>query len=208
VPSARRCVYSVTGVKDADRGILVATLTCKREQWPPNVGVSILQESCGDERILRQGVATVDRLVSRGIFELELIADGEELLAIDLNPRAFGFINLDIALGADLPWLWFESTLHAVSPIARRAPDTPVECRFVLPYYIARSVGWLRGGGPVGASPRTPGPTRRWISMLGDRSDPLPMIASHLRLLRHPGGLVRPYLAKTTNGTGAEPLDR
>ena len=42
--------------------VLMATLTCKREQWPPDVGVSILQESCTDERILRHGVATVDRL--------------------------------------------------------------------------------------------------------------------------------------------------
>jgi hypothetical protein len=42
------------------------------------------------------------------------------------------------------------------------------------------------------------GDATTWISMLGHRSDPVPMVLAHLRLLRllpHRGGLLRPYFA-------------
>jgi predicted ATP-grasp superfamily ATP-dependent carboligase len=200
VPAAKHRVYSVSGIKDADSGIVSAILSCKRAQWPPDVGVSILQESCDDPRILREGLAIVDRLVSRGIFELELIADGTRLLAIDLNPRAFGFIKLDIALGSDLPWLWFESTRRVLAPVvAAPEPRSPVECRFAVPYFIARSVAWVLGGDFPRPSQRD-GKQPPWVSMLGDLGDPLPLCIANLRLLRHPGSLVRPHLRAARSG--------
>jgi hypothetical protein len=50
-----------------------------------------------------------------GIFEIELLVDSEHLCAIDLNPRAFGFLALDIARGIDLPWLWLSTTIKLPS---------------------------------------------------------------------------------------------
>jgi hypothetical protein len=45
--------------------------------------------------------------------------------------------------------------------------------------------------------------SRSWISMLGHRSDPLPMLIANIRLLRllpHPGGLLRPFFASARRG--------
>jgi D-aspartate ligase len=204
--SARSCVFSVSGIKDVDRGLLAATLTCKRQQWPPDVGVSMVQAVCDDDRILEDGLHTVDSLISRGIFELELLTDGEKLLAIDLNPRAFGFINLDIAVGNDLPWLWWQSTLGPVEPQVASGSKANVECRFLVPYYFNQAIRRLlrvSSPPPESEAMSTPG---RWVSMLGHRSDPLPMVLANLRLLRllpHPGGIVRPFVASAWRARAA-----
>jgi D-aspartate ligase len=197
LPTARDCVYSVSGIKDADRGVLAATLTCKRGQWPPDVGVSTVQSLCNDDRILAAGLSAVDKLISRGIFELELLTDGEQLLAIDLNPRAFGFMTLDMAAGNDLPWLWWQTTMNSLEPNNARGPKRALECRFVVPYYFGRAVYRLLGPRNV-RSRDAPSPNIPWVSMLGHRSDPVPMLLANLSLLQllpHRGGLLRPYIA-------------
>jgi len=195
VPSARTRVFSVSGYKDPDAGVVAASLSCKRQQWPPDTGISTVQVSWNDERILTAGLAAIDRLHSRGIFELELLDNGSELLAIDLNPRAFGFIALDMALGNDLPWLWFQSTLR---PLASRriASERPViASRLLIPYLIGRCIGAMVGRGRIDGGQAEPLlRAERSISMLGYWSDPLPKLLSTLRLLRHPGGLVKPYV--------------
>jgi hypothetical protein len=209
VPSARRRVYSVSGVKDPTGGILASILTIKREQWPPDVGVSIVQAVCNDERILSAGLKSVDELLSCGIFELELLIDGDNLLAIDLNPRAFGFMMLDMAAGNDLPWLWWQTTRGEVKPLGSSACG-PLECRFVVPYCFAHGVRALFGPrATVESGDRAPSGTP-WISMVGNRGDPLPMLLAQLRLLRlllHPNGLVRPYLAKAWYSRSAAKSD-
>ncbi len=198
LPSAQHCVYSVSGIKDVDRGVLASALTIKREQWPPDIGVSTVQSICYDERILNLGLATVDKMISCGIFELELLTDGAMLLAIDLNPRAFGFMMLDIAVGNDLPWLWWQSTLDAVEPRRKTVSPAALDCRFIVPYYLGRGIrGIFNSRGSPGQAKPTSAKVP-WISMLGHRSDPLPMLLAHLRLLRllpHRGGLLRPYVA-------------
>jgi hypothetical protein len=195
VPSARTRVFSVSGYKDPHGGIVAASLSCKRRQWPPDTGISTAQVSWNDVRILTRGLETVDRLVSRGIFELELLESGTELLAIDLNPRAFGFIGLDIALGNDLPWLWFQSTLQPLDARVQPEPRQRLECRLPIPYAISRFVNVLWG---VRAADDfeadCDGAARsRTVPMLGDWHDPLPLLVSNLHLLHHPGSLVRPY---------------
>jgi hypothetical protein len=195
VPSARTRVFSVSGFKDPDGGIIASSLSCKRQQWPPDTGISTSQISCNDARVQAVGLATVDRLISRGIFELELLADGSELLAIDLNPRAFGFLALDMALGNDLPWLWFRSTLQLLTPEPVPAVQPIIESRLLIPYCIGRCVSALfraRGDKDPDGTPQ-PIPSAS-VSMLGNWSDPVPKLLSHLRLLRHPGGLVKPYV--------------
>jgi hypothetical protein len=199
IPSARRSVYSVSGIKDATGGILASLLTCKREQWPPDIGVSTSQMVCNDRRILQAGLKTVDELLSCGIFELELLSDGSNLLAIDLNPRAFGFVALDMAVGNDLPWLWWQTTIDAVRLGTQNEVHAPLECRFIVPYYTAHVIRRVLGprrplNGPNRADEKTP-----WISMVGHRNDPIPMLLAQLRILKlipHARGLVRPYLSE------------
>ena len=190
VPSARDRVYSVSGCKDPERGIVASSLSYKREQWPPVVGTSTVQISCNDERILRAGLQIVDRLISRGIFELELLADGDNLLPIDLNPRAFGFIELDIALGRDLPWLWYRSTFEPVEPLEQSLPTIALEARNSFLYHLRRLVGGPARKASPAIDRRDPQRPRASITMLGHWSDPVPVIVSYLHLLRHPRSLV------------------
>jgi predicted ATP-grasp superfamily ATP-dependent carboligase len=192
IASARNRVYSVTGIKDADGGVLTACVSYKREQWPPDVGVSTLQISCDDRRILEFGFKILNQTLSRGIFEVEVLADGEALYAIDLNPRAFGFLELDIARGSDLAWLWFRSTIEAQVPIPPRPlSDVPVQARHWLLHFMKSMARGLTPAEAVASEGRDPGIRHVSVSMLGHRSDPLPMIISNLHLLRHPRSLVR-----------------
>jgi D-aspartate ligase len=196
--SANNRVYSVTGIKDADTGVLTACVSYKRDQWPPNTGVSTLQISHVDTRILELGLKVIDQTLSRGIFEVELLADGDALYAIDLNPRAFGFLELDIARGADLPWLWYRSTLEPQQPIPPTLTETPLEAR----HWLLRALrAMARAHTPldaIDAQNSDPSTRRRSLSMLGHRSDPLPMIISNLHLLRHPRSLMRRIVAGGT----------
>jgi D-aspartate ligase len=196
IPSARTRVFSISGYKDLHGGILASSLSCKRRQWPPDTGISTAQFSWNDARILSRGLETVDKLVSCGIFELELLESGTELLAIDLNPRAFGFMGLDIALGNDLPWLWFQSTFGPLDVKLHCDPRATLECRLPIPYTISRCINALLGVRTPREyeSPYNDIPQGATVPMLGDWHDPVPMLLSNLRLLRHPGSLIRPYV--------------
>jgi predicted ATP-grasp superfamily ATP-dependent carboligase len=190
LPEARQRVYSISGIKDADYGVVTVSLSYKGEQWPLDVGTSTTQVSFRDDAIMATGLAAVNRLVTRGIFELELVSDGERLLAIDLNPRAFGFIALDVALGRDLPWLWLQSTLYPIKP--EPPSDTLVgklEARHHFIHLIRSLVDWRRMR-PQARRQANGDPARRLISMVGHADDPMPMFISNLSLLRHPRSLL------------------
>jgi predicted ATP-grasp superfamily ATP-dependent carboligase len=196
VPSARDRVYSVSGIKDADGGVLSACLSYKREQWPPDVGVSTLQIGCDDARILDRGLQIVNQALSRGIFEIELLSDGNDLYPIDLNPRGFGFIQLDIARGSDLPWLWFRSTLEPLAPVPNQTIRVSLAARSSLlpmfqPFFRRRKLDRA----PESNERRDRSMPRASVSMMGNWRDPLPMIVSRLYLLRHPRGLLRAQVA-------------
>jgi predicted ATP-grasp superfamily ATP-dependent carboligase len=194
LPSARNRVYSVSGFKDVDGGVLSACVSYKQGQWPPDVGVSTMQIGCEDTRILEYGLGIVAKVLSRGIFEIEVVADGDNLYAIDLNPRAFGFIALDIARGSDLPWLWYRSTLERVAPAPSAVRHFSIAARnLMLPFM--RSLTRRRRLGANGEERRDPALPRATISMLGYWSDPLPMIVNRLYDLRHPRSFLRGQLA-------------
>jgi D-aspartate ligase len=195
IPSARQQVYSVTGMKDANHGIVTALLSYKREQWPPDTGTSTLQVSSRDQAILAAGVRAVDQLVSRGIFELELLVDGAGLLAIDLNPRAFGFINLDIAMGQDLPWLWLRSTIEPVAPQTEPPRQVALEARHVVLDFLRRLSSRRAPNSERSTDRRDPDRPRAWVPILGHSSDPAPMLLSNALLLRHPRSLLRTFLS-------------
>jgi hypothetical protein len=193
VSSARNRVYSVSGIKDADGGVLIATVSYKKEQWPPDVGVSTVQIAYENVRILEAGLRVVNEVLSRGIFEIELLADGEMLYAIDLNPRSFGFLELDLARGADLPWLWYRSTFAPLEPATKPLAAVSLEARHRFMHLLKAVIRPRRGRGASLDRKEIDTP-RSSVSMLGHWSDPLPMIISNLRLLRHPRSLLRSQL--------------
>jgi predicted ATP-grasp superfamily ATP-dependent carboligase len=196
LPSARNRVYSVSGIKDADGGVLSACVSFKREQWPPDVGVSTFQIGCEDARILERGLQIVSQVLSRGIFEIELLSDGTDLYPIDLNPRGFGFIELDIARGSDLPWLWFRSTLEPLMPVANQTIVVHLSARSsLLPIFSQLFRRRERDSATASNERRERSIPRAPVSMTGNWRDPLPMIVSHLHLLRHPRGFLRAQVA-------------
>jgi D-aspartate ligase len=193
---ARHRVYSVSGIKDADTGVLSACVSYKREQWPPDVGVSTLQIGCEDPRVLDRGLAVVNQVLSRGIFEIELLADSDDLCAIDLNPRGFGFIELDIARGSDLPWLWYRSTREPVAPLPRQSLRASAEAHSMLPG-LSRLFRPRPPESSTGTGDRhDQGVADLSVSMAGYWQDPLPMMASRLHALRHPRGFLRAQIGR------------
>jgi len=113
------------------------------------------------------------------------------LLPIDLNLRAFGFIELDIALGRDLPWLWLCSTLGEVAVLPTPPSEIALEARHRLLYSLRRLAEWgARRRAPYVDSHSTDRP-RASISMLGHWSDPLPMLVAYAHVLRNPRSLIR-----------------
>jgi predicted ATP-grasp superfamily ATP-dependent carboligase len=196
IPSARNRVYSVSGIKDADGGILTAALSYKREQWPPDVGISTAQIGYEDARILEAGLQIVNQVLSRGIFEVELLAEGDVLYAIDLNPRAFGFLELDIARGCDLPWLWYRSTIEPLTPQPMPLSPASIDARHRLMYILKVLAQPFSGrGADLRGERRDSRRSRQSVSMLGSWGDPLPMIISNLYLLRHPRSFLRAQIA-------------
>jgi D-aspartate ligase len=192
IPSASKRVYSVTGMRDADGGVLMPAVSFKREQWPPNVGVSTVQIAHHDDRILKAGLEIATKLLSRGIFEVELLADDDVLYAIDLNPRGYGFLELDIARGADLPWLWYQSTFEIQRPSAMPLREVSLEARNRF-RHLLNAV--MRPRRTLHNDRRDPGKPRSSVSMVGHWSDPVPMLLSNLQLLRHPRSLLRSQVA-------------
>jgi predicted ATP-grasp superfamily ATP-dependent carboligase len=78
--------------------------------WPPGAGAVSFGETIPVPTTLPGRVEALLRdLGWRGIFELELLDLGEDrLAAIDLNPRVFGWLELAVAAGVDLPRLWID----------------------------------------------------------------------------------------------------
>ncbi len=181
-----------------DGGVLLArTGHVKRGQWPPRVGVGTVFEPFAGAEVLDTAVTVVRRILGRGLFELELVRlrDGTTL-AIDLNPRAHGQIRFDVARQVDLPLIWYRATLGQVAATAEAAGGPEV---FVngIPWHVGQWVGVARGPGRrarLGAYLEAR--RRPHVDIVHDPADPLPSLAFAARILRHPGGLVRPYLAK------------
>ena len=98
----------------------------KVSQAPARLGVGSMFEAIGPQPFTAAAVEAVRSVLGSGIFELEVLVERATGAhhAIDLNPRGFGQMTLDIATGHDLPHLWYQSVtgtpLAEVAPIARR----------------------------------------------------------------------------------------
>jgi len=188
VPGALDNLYSVSGVLGQSGDVIAAAASRKAAQWPPTLGIGIEFHCCEDDELLARGVELAARVLGRGLFEVEFIRDARsgEWLAIDLNPRAHGFVSFDIARNNDLPLLWYRlATGETVRPAAPARSD--LVWRHALPYQVRRWVNRLKGCPPQGSSAPS-------VDIVNDASDPLPSAAFIAVMLRHPGGLLRPFL--------------
>ncbi|MCG6928291.1 MAG: hypothetical protein LJF30_23650 [Acidobacteria bacterium] len=122
IPHGPGDLLSVAGVLSPEGRVLGASASRKWAQWPPRLGVGTFFEDADDPDLVARGCDLARRLLGRGFFEIEYVRDRRtgELFALDLNPRAYGQIELDAARGLDLPWIWYRSVtgrpLEALSP--------------------------------------------------------------------------------------------
>ncbi|MBI5493975.1 MAG: hypothetical protein HY904_03050 [Deltaproteobacteria bacterium] len=196
VPGALQNLYSVSGLLGCSGEVLAVAGARKTAQWPPTLGVGTRFEPWLDAAAMARGAELARAVLGTGIFELEFIWDAERqaLLAIDLNPRGFGQISLDVARGNDLPWEWYRLYRgDTLSP--RAAPRPDVHWRHALPFHVDHVARVVRGPHRVREAAaylttwREPA-----VDIVLDTRDVLPAVVYTARMLRHPGGLVRPFL--------------
>jgi predicted ATP-grasp superfamily ATP-dependent carboligase len=188
VPGTLRNLYSVSGVLGEDGEVVAVSASRKVLQWPPTLGIGIEFHGSADAELLSCGSELARRIAGRGIFEVEFIRDARtgELVAIDLNPRAHGFISFDIARNNDLPLLWYRIATGGQVQRPRLVRDDLVWTHAV-PCQARRLAHRLKGL-PIEPLPRAS------VDIVNDVRDPLPSRPFLAVMLRHPGGLLRPFL--------------
>lgn len=196
IPDALQNLYSVSGILDREGRVVACSSSRKSTQWPPSLGVGTSFCAHDDARVVELGVELARAILGRGIFEIELIYDRrhDAYIPIDLNPRAFGQITLDIARGNDLPSIWYRLA-NGEEVSARGAPAEDVRWVHAIPYHLGQFLGVVTGPARLERlSVYVDTLKHRRIDVVADREDPLPAIAFTAKMLRHPGGLVRPFL--------------
>jgi predicted ATP-grasp superfamily ATP-dependent carboligase len=193
-------VISVTGVLDSDGSVLALGHALKVSQSPRRLGVGTMFEPLDEQPFTADALRAVRSVVGFGMFELEILVDRatHEHWAIDLNPRGFGQMSLDIALGRDLPRLWYQTATGLELPTAATRRQVPAYWHEALASYVGLAVRLARGPqrGAIAehalARIRRPG-----VEAMFEWRDPLPGLAFGLAHARHPGGLLRPFLTDT-----------
>lgn len=169
----------------------------KLAQWPPGAGIGSLFESYPIDDVTELAVAAVRSTLGAGIFELEVLVDRRtgERWPIDLNPRAYGQVALEIARGNDLPGLWYRLatgiSLRSL-PIPRTPPEVWQSGLTHLPgalIDVATGPDRRARAGALRTLMRRPR-----VGAMYDRDDPLPALVLGANLLSSPTTVIRPFL--------------
>lgn len=192
-------VVSITGCLDEDGAVLALAHCRKLSQSPPRLGVGTMFEPIPAPPFTAIAVEAVRTVLGSGLFELEVLVDRAtgEFWALDLNPRAFGQISLDIALGNDLPRLWYEQVAGTRLPPTPETRPHPEFWHDTTSTYAELAVRLLRG--PDRAAILGRARDRLSIPRVGamfDRRDPLPGLVYGMTQVRHPRSFMKPILAK------------
>ena len=189
-------VISVTGYLAGDGSLRALGHARKVSQSPRRLGVGTMFEPIGPQPFTERAIATTRNILGAGIFEFEVIVDRAtgEARALDLNPRGFGQMSLDIRRGNDLPLLWYNDVAETALASAPRRRRPAELWHDALGSYVAFLVRLARG------------PNRRWIAHRGwlrfkaptvgamhEWTDPLPGMRFALDHLRHPRAFLRPF---------------
>jgi D-aspartate ligase len=190
-------VISVCGLLDEDGDVVALTHSRKVSQSPRRFGVGTMFEPAPTPPFSQAAVDAVRGVVGSGLFELEVLVDkaSGEYWAIDLNPRGYGQMSLDIALGFDLPRLWYESVTRRRLPAAPPRSRPPAFWHEGVSSYVGLLVRILSGPERARILSHAAGRVRRpKVGAAFDWRDPLPGLLFGLAHLRHPRALVRPFV--------------
>lgn len=193
---ALECI-SLSGCLDRDGNLLAVSASRKTDQWGTGLSIGTEFEIWDRPFFLDKSIDAVRRILGCGVFEFEVLVDvaTEELWGLDLNPRAFGHIALDIGRGHDLPALWYASATGRAVDDASLPKRRPTRWRMGIPYYAGAAVRAVRGPGRVASFSSALSSLRRpGVGSVHAWADPIPGLALGLGILRHPGGLIRPFL--------------
>jgi hypothetical protein len=151
-------------------------------------------------------VDAVRAVLGSGLFELEVLVDriSGEYWAIDLNPRGFGQMSLDIALGNDLPRIWYHTVTGTRLPVAAPRVHPPEFWHDAVASYVGFIVRFVRGperSHIVGHAFGRAGAHK--VGAAFDWRDPVPGILFGLAHLRHPRALIRPFVRDVELGPEA-----
>jgi D-aspartate ligase len=187
-------VVSLSGCLDPEGRVLALSHCRKLGQWPRRLGVGTMFEPAPPAAFTSEALAAVRAVLGSGLFELEVLVEPDTgaYWAIDLNPRAFGQISLDIALGNDLPVVWYDSVTGGESPRSRARRRAPRYWQHALPTHIETAVRVTTGPARLARSRlAVTRAVQPHVGAMFDARDPLPGVVFGLRILRHPRRLLR-----------------
>ena len=190
-------VISVSGCLDRRGSVLALGHSRKVSQAPRRFGVGTMFEPVGEQPFTAAAVEAVRNVLGSGLFELEVLVDKEtgEYWAIDLNPRGFGQMSLDIALGNDLPRIWYESVTENRLPVAPARYPRPELWHEGVSTYVDFAVRFARGPRRAEIFAQALGRVRTpKVGAAFEWRDPLPGLLFGLRHFRHPRSLVKSFL--------------
>lgn len=196
IPEALKHLYSISGLIDKEGQLVAYGGSRKTLQWPPTLGVGVVFEGWHEEAPIQAGLKFAQAVLGRGIFELELIYDRRtnNYVAIDLNPRAHGHITFDIARNNDLPLWWYRMARGERVP-RQPAPKDDVRWLHAIPYHVGHLIGMAKGPSRRDKlSSYVKNMQGKTVDIINDVGDPLPSVAHAAYMLRHPGGLIKPFL--------------
>jgi D-aspartate ligase len=125
-PQAAESIYSVTGFRDRTGTNLALLGSIKVLQRPRSIGIGLCFESAPlPEGLFHRVSQFLDRIGYYGIFELEFVRDGDRLLLIDMNPRFYHQLALDVARGLDLPRLAYAAAIEDQAEVAQLVALSP-----------------------------------------------------------------------------------
>jgi D-aspartate ligase len=202
---AAKSILSVTGFRDATGRHLALLGSIKVLQRPRTIGIGLCFESAPLPRGLFEAVSRLlDRLGYYGVFELEFVRDGDRLRLIDMNPRFYHHLALDVERGLDLPRLAYAAATQCPAEVARLVALAPTGEE---PYGFSNGIGLrvLVGAqklfGTMSATEAqrwrrwSSDPARTHVDSAAASDDPGPFVAElagHLYgSLRHPRAFVR-----------------
>jgi predicted ATP-grasp superfamily ATP-dependent carboligase len=130
-PEAADGIYSLTGFRDRSGKHLALLGSTKVLQRPRRLGIGLCFESAQVPEALERGARKLlDVLGYFGVFELEFIVSSGRYLLIDMNPRFYNHLQLDVSRGLDLPMMAYAAAVgddDRVAELAGRASKAAVE---------------------------------------------------------------------------------
>jgi D-aspartate ligase len=201
-------VISITGYLDRAGELAAVGFARKVSQSPRRLGVGTMFEPVERPPFADAAIAMVQAIQGTGIFELEVLVERATgaAYALDLNPRAFGQISLDIGRGNDLPLLWYNDVAGTTlrSAMGRRRPAAL--WHDAIGSYLGFAVRFVRGPRRVGiarhAWGRVVAPT---VGAMHDWRDPMPGLRFVTDHVRHPRSFIRPFLVDSEMSGREEP---